>query len=260
MIGSLKVVAVIQARMASTRLPNKVLADLAGRPMLAHVVARVRMARNIDEVVVATSTGPADAAIEAFCRSEGVTCFRGSENDVLDRYYQAALASHADVVVRITADCPLHDPAVIEQVVARFDPAATDYVSNTTERTYPDGLDTEVFSMATLDRAWREATWSSEREHVTSYIWKQPDKFRIAQVTQARDLSALRWTVDEPSDLALVREVYRRLGDAALHMDPVAALLDGDELLKSVNAGIDPNEGYRISLGRDSIVRTGDGS
>jgi spore coat polysaccharide biosynthesis protein SpsF len=256
----MKTVAIIQARMASTRLPNKVLAELHGKPMLAQVVERVRAARTIDEVVVATSTGRADDAIAAFCAAEGITFSRGSEEDVLDRYYQAARAAEADIVVRITADCPLHDAAVIDLVVSRFAPSQHDYVSNTVERTYPDGLDTEVFSFAALERAWREATWSSEREHVTSYIWKHPELFRMAQVTQARDLSALRWTVDEPRDLALVREVYRRLGERALHMDDVAALLADDEALREVNAGIAGNEGYDISLRRDRIVRTGDAS
>jgi spore coat polysaccharide biosynthesis protein SpsF (cytidylyltransferase family) len=253
-----KTVAVIQARMGSSRLPNKVLADLGGKPMLAQVVARVGQARTIDEVVVATSTAPQDEAIELFCASHGIRCFRGSEDDVLDRYYQTARAFGADVVVRISADCPLHDPRVIDAVVSRYDPAKADYVSNTVERTYPDGLDTEVFSLAALERAWREAQWTSEREHVTPYIWKHPDLFRIDQVKQAVDLSALRWTVDEPRDLALVREVYRRLDGRDFTMDDVVSLVADDEVLRTVNAGIATNEGYDISLRRDRIVRSGE--
>lgn len=253
----MKTVAIIQARMASTRLPNKVLADVEGRPMLARVVSRVRAARRVDDVVVATSTNPQDDAVAAFCEAEGVACFRGSESDVLDRYYQAAGSVGAELIVRITADCPLHDPAVIDAVVARFDPATTDYVSNAIERTFPDGLDTEAFSMAALERAWREAEWTSEREHVTSYIWKHPDRFRLAQVTQDRDLSGLRWTVDEPRDLAFVREVYRRLGDGSLHMEAIADLLASDGALRAMNDGIDPNEGYKISLSRDQPTRRG---
>ena len=167
----MRTVAVIQARMGSTRLPNKVLAELGGRPMLAQVVARVRRARTIDEVVVATTTTRHVDVIEDFCAREGIACFRGSEDDVLDRYYQAARAFNADVVVRITADCPLHDPEVIDAIVGHFDPARHDYVSNTIRRSYPDGLDTEVIAMAALERAWRGATWASEREHVTPYIW-----------------------------------------------------------------------------------------
>ncbi len=255
----MKTVAIIQARMGSTRLPNKVLADLGGKPMLAQVVARVRRARTIDEVVVATSTAPQDDAIESFCATQVISCFRGSEDDVLDRYYQTASAFKADVVVRITADCPLHDPRVIDTVVSHFDPARADYVSNTVERTYPDGLDTEVFSIAALERAWREAAWISEREHVTPYIWKHPDLFRLDQVKQSVDLSALRWTVDEPRDLALVREVYRRLEGRDFTMDDVASLVADDDVLRAVNAGIPGNEGYDISLRRDRIMGTGEG-
>lgn len=240
--------------MGSTRLPNKVLADLGGKPMLAQVVARVRRARTIDEVVVATSTAPQDDAIEAFCGREGIACFRGSEQDVLDRYYQASKAFGADVVVRITADCPLHDARVIDTVVGRFDRARHDYVSNTIDRTYPDGLDVEVFSVDALARAWREAKWTSEREHVTPYIWKQPALFRIEQVVQPANLSELRWTVDEPRDLALVREIYRRLGSADFSMQDVAALLADDAALRAINAGIETNEGYEISLRRDQVV------
>jgi spore coat polysaccharide biosynthesis protein SpsF (cytidylyltransferase family) len=254
----MKTVAIIQARMGSTRLPNKVLADIDGAPMLARVVRRVRQAKSIDDVVVATSTHPQDDAVEAFCRAEGIACFRGSEDDVLDRYHGAARAAGADIVVRISADCPLHDPSVIDAVVKRFDPARHDYVSNTVDRTYPDGLDTEVFSIAALERAWREARWSSEREHVTPYIWKQPNLFRIEQVTQPRNLSDLRWTVDEPRDLALVRELYRRLGSDGFSMDDVAALLAQDEVLRSVNTGIPANEGYEMSLQRDRVVGGGE--
>jgi spore coat polysaccharide biosynthesis protein SpsF len=253
-----KTVAIIQARMGSTRLPNKVLADLGGRPMLAQVIARVQRAQTIDEVVVATSIAPQDDAIEIFCASQGISCFRGSEDDVLDRYYQAARAFMADVVVRITADCPLHDPRVIDTIVSHFDPARADYVSNTVKRTYPDGLDTEVFSLAALERAWQEATWTSEREHVTPYIWKHPELFRLDQVTQPADLSALRWTVDEPRDLALVREVYRRLDGRDFTMSDVAALVNDDDVLRMVNADIPGNEGYEISLRRDRIARTGE--
>jgi spore coat polysaccharide biosynthesis protein SpsF (cytidylyltransferase family) len=250
----MKTVAVIQARMGSTRLPNKVLADLGGKPMLAQVVDRVRHARTIDEVVVATSTAPQDDAIEAFCERGGIACFRGSEEDVLDRYYQAAKAFDADVVVRITADCPLHDPRVIDAVVERFDSGRHDYVSNTIDRSYPDGLDVEVFSIGTLARAWREAKWTSEREHVTPYIWKQPALFRIEQVVQPTNLADLRWTVDEPRDLALVREVYRRLGNRDFTMHDVAALLSDDAALRTMNAGIEANEGYETSLRRDRVV------
>jgi spore coat polysaccharide biosynthesis protein SpsF (cytidylyltransferase family) len=222
--------------------------------MLAQVIARVRQARTIDDVVVATSTAPQDDAIEAFCAEQGIACFRGSENDVLDRYYGAARTFGADVIVRITSDCPLHDPRVIDAVVERFDRRRHDYVSNTIDRTYPDGLDVEVFSIEALERAWREAKWVSEREHVTPYIWKQPTLFRIEQVVQPVNLADQRWTVDEPRDLALVREVYRRFGDRDFSMHDVVTMLSQDDALRGTNAGIATNEGYDISLQRDRLV------
>ena len=151
-------VAIIQARMGSTRLPGKVLMPIGELPMLYHVVSRAGQAALVDRVVVATSTAAADEAIAEFCASKAVGCFRGSETDVLDRYYQTALSVGASTLVRLTADCPMLDPAVIDRVVERFQylPAAYDYVSNVDPPTFPDGLDTEVFSFSALDRAWRE--------------------------------------------------------------------------------------------------------
>jgi len=146
-------VALIQARMGSSRFPGKVLEDLSGRPMLWHVVHRVRGAGRVERVVVATTDRAVDDPIARFCAQENIACFRGDEQDVLDRFYQAARADHADVVVRITADCPLIDPEVIDKVVERFQRGDCDYVSNAIRYTYPDGLDTEVFSFAALERA-----------------------------------------------------------------------------------------------------------
>ncbi len=220
--------------------------------MLAHVVSRVQRARFVTDVVVATTMNSEDDVIASFCSNDRIACFRGSEDDVLDRYYEAARAFAVDVVVRITADCPLHDPRVIDLVVSEFDPASADYVSNTIERTYPDGLDTEVLSFATLARAWRDARWTSEREHVTAYVCKHPELFRIKQVRHVPDLSALRWTVDEPRDLDLAREIVGRLPEG-FGMEEVEALLAANPLLTSINAGIVANEGYQISLQRDRL-------
>ncbi|HMF14076.1 MAG TPA: NTP transferase domain-containing protein, partial [Gemmataceae bacterium] len=152
----MRTVAVVQARMGSSRLPGKALADLAGRPVLWHVVQRVQRARRADEVVVATSTSPADDPIDYFCTRAGIPVFRGSEIDVLDRVYQAARERPADAVVRITGDCPLIDPAVIDRVLENYAGGDYDYVSNVIHYTYPDGMDVEVLSMMALARAWRE--------------------------------------------------------------------------------------------------------
>ena len=176
----IKVVAIVQARMSSTRLPGKVWADVAGHPILWHVVQRLRRARLLNQIVIATSENPADDAIAQFCEQDGILCYRGSEADVLDCYYKAASLHSADVVVRITADCPLIDPAVVDKVVHRFLDEGSDYVTNNLRYTYPDGLDTEVFSFAALAQAWREAKKPSEREHVTPYL--RAGKVRVANV------------------------------------------------------------------------------
>src|ERR1700758_4280892 len=151
------IVAIVQARMGSSRFPGKSLAEISGRPMLWHVVNRVRKARLLDNVVVATSDKSSDDPIASFCCRESIPCFRGSEQDVVDRFYQTAKQFGAECLLRITADCPLIDPTVIDQVISRFQQGDFDYVSNTMRHTYPDGLDTEVFSFAALERVWREA-------------------------------------------------------------------------------------------------------
>ncbi len=228
--------AIIQARMGSTRLPGKVLKSIAGRSMLARVCRRVCRAAMIDEVVVATTTEPADQAIADECNRLGVACFRGSENDVLDRYRHAAKRHGADAVVRITADCPLIDPDVVDRVVRCFLATRPDYASNTLKRTWPCGLDTEVLSTEALDRAHREATEPYERVHVTPYLYRHGERFRLLPVTCREDLGELRWTVDSAEDLQFVRAIYHRLdGDAfswreVLHMlaaEPGIAQLNG---------------------------------
>ncbi|MCI0577817.1 MAG: glycosyltransferase family protein [Chloroflexi bacterium] len=251
------IAAIIQARMGSTRLPGKVMMEIAGQPMLWQVANRARQATLTDQVVIATSNQKGDDPVAAFCEQAEIPCFRGSETDVLDRYYQAAQWIGADVVVRLTADCPLLDPTVVDQVAAAYLEGGCDYASNTIERTYPDGLDTEVFSFATLARAWREAELLSEREHVTPYIWKNSHLFRLLQVRQATDLSSWRWTVDEPEDLAFVRRVYERLyrpGKTFLIADVVALLVSQPELAQ-INQGFLRNEGYLRSLQHDHIIQ-----
>lgn len=222
------VVAVVQARTGSTRLPGKVLLDLAGEPMLVRHVERVRRARTVDRVVVATTTEPADDAIVSLCAKWGWECFRGSEMDVLDRYYRTALALRADVVVRVTSDCPLIDPDVADRVVREFleRQPGVDYASNTLpRRTFPRGLDTEVMRFDALQRAWREDANPASREHVTPYIYGSAGRFRLHGVTDADDHSALRWTVDTPEDLALVRRIFDHFGhDRFSWLDALALL------------------------------------
>ncbi len=246
-------VAIIQARMGSSRLPGKSMAEIEGRPMLWHVVQRVKRASLVDRVVVATSINRADDAIADMCKHDGIPCYRGSENDVLDRFYGAARAEKAAWVVRITADCPLIDPEVIDRVVRRFQRGDLDYASNAMVRSYPDGLDTEVFSFSVLERAWHEAAKTSEREHVTPYL--RSEKFRTANVES--DSTSLyqhyRWTVDELQDLEFIRAVYRAMRDkGAFGMKDVLELLEKSPGLDKMNSEIVSNRGYYKSLFEDA--------
>lgn len=250
----MKITAIIQARMTSTRLPGKVLMDLNGVPMLRQVIARVDAAGTIDQIVVATTVNATDDAVAEYCEANGIHFFRGSESDVLDRYYQAARHFGADIVVRLTADCPLLDPLVIDRVVRAFLSGEYDYVSNTIDVSYPDGLDTEVFSFPALERAWREAKLTSEREHVTSYIWKHPGLFRLSNVKHEKDFSKLRWTVDEPQDLEFVRMIYQHFSSGqAFGMEQIISLLQDHPELHEINADFERNEGYQKSLKEDNI-------
>lgn len=210
---ALKVVAIIQARMGSTRLPGKVLMDLEGETVLARVVNRLRRTRLIDELLVATTDRPADDAIIEECRSLSVPVSRGDQDDVLDRYFRAAQTGRAEVVVRVTSDCPLIDPEITDKTIAAFLEERPDYASNALVRTYPRGLDTEVMSMAALGLAWQQARKPYERQHVTPYIYEHPTEFKLLAVTEDADYSSYRWTVDAPEDLELVRAIYARLKD-----------------------------------------------
>ena len=243
------IVAIVQARMSSSRLPGKTTADVAGRPLLLRVVDRVRRARSVDKVVVATTDQSSDDPIAALCQREGTQCFRGSEDDVLDRFYKAAQTSGADIVVRITADCPLIDAAVIDKVIRRFQVGDCEYASNTLRYTYPDGLDTEVFSFATLERAWREAQKPSEREHVTPYL--RAGNFRAVNIESESPVppDTHRWTVDYAADLEFVREIYKAFPENKYfgYQDIFHLLRERPELA-TIQAETITNEGYYKSL------------
>ncbi len=223
--------------------------------MLAHQIERAMRAHRIERLTVATSTRSEDDAIESLCREFGVACFRGSLDDVLDRYYQAALMSRPDHVVRLTGDCPLADPAVIDQVIDTHLADANDYTSNVLPPSFPDGLDVEVFSFSGLETAWREATLPSHREHVTQYFQKNPARFKIGNVSHHPDLSQLRWTVDESSDFDFVTRVFERLypSNPGFGMTDVLDLLEQEPDLAKINAGIGRNEGLLKSLEADKV-------
>jgi len=209
----MRIITIIQARMGSTRLPGKVMFDLRGRTVLARVVERVRRSRLAGEVVVATTTKTADDVVAEECRRLAVEVFRGSESDVLDRYYNAADYFHADSIVRVCSDCPLIDPEIVDQTIQCFLDAQADYASNALDRTYPLGLDTEAITWHALKRCWREARAFYQRSHVTPYVYESPDQFRIVRVRGREDYSDYRWTLDTAEDLAFMRAVYDRMED-----------------------------------------------
>ncbi len=243
------VVAIVQARMGSSRLPGKVLADIGGKPMLARVVLRARRARTIDQVVVATTTDPSDDPLEAYCNSMGFPCFRGDPFDVLDRYYQAAKLFHADPIVRITADCPLIDPDEIDRTVKAFIENGVDFAANRLpppwKRTTPIGMDTEVVSFAALTRAWQEADAKYAREHVMPYLYEQEGRFKTLLVQHDPDLGHLRLTVDTAQDLELVRSIYAAFGDRDdFTLSDILQLLHEKPQLLTINADV-AHKGYQ---------------
>ena len=252
------VTTIIQARMSSTRFPGKVLREILGKPMLWHLLNRVKKSGLIKKIVVATSTKEIDQPILGIARDCGVESFAGSEEDVLDRYYQAAKKFFADPIVRITADCPLIDPQVSDKVIEYYlrNNGDIDYACNVAPPTYPDGLDTEVFSFAALEKAWKEAKKQTEREYVTSYIWKNKQIFRQLNVACAADLSHMRWTVDEEKDFLFVTEIYKGLGksgDSVFYMEDILDFLKTRPEIAAINQGIGRNEGYIKSLRKEGV-------
>ncbi len=249
----LPVLAVLQARMSSSRFPGKILVPLLGRPMLHRQIERVLRAGKITEVVVATSTDVTDDAVESLCRRIGIRCFRGSLEDVLDRFYCVAKAVRPQHIVRLTGDCPLADPDVIDTVIGVHLDGRFDYTSNVNPPTFPDGLDVEVLRFESLETAWKEATLPSEREHVTSFIRNHPERFSTFNVASGRDLSQLRWTVDEPDDLQFVERVYSSLlpQESFFSMNHVLRLLEVHPEIQEINASHRRNEGYLRSLEKD---------
>lgn len=209
----MRIEAYIQARMGSTRLPGKVLKKVMGKPLLDFLIERLRQCREIDDIVILTSKLAADDVIEQYCHEKQVACFRGSEEDVLERYYQAAMLRKPDGVVRITADCPLIDPEVVDQVVKVFrdDYPSIDYAANTLERTFPRGLDVEVFTFQALEQAHLNGKKPEEREHVTLYLYRHPELFHLRNIARTPACPSHRWTVDTPEDFALIKLILEDL-------------------------------------------------
>lgn len=246
----MNIVAVVQARMGSTRLPGKVMMDVGGRPLIEALLSRLAGTQGLDQIVLATSADPSDQLLADHVAGLGYAVHRGNLNDVLDRYYQAAREADADVVIRITGDCPLVDPAVVSSVLEAYRAGDVEYVSNTSPPTFPDGLDVEVFSFAALERAWREASEAYHREHVTPYL-RESGKFRTANVAHREDLSHRRWTVDELEDLGVVRSVFEAFAPRTdFSWLEIAELMERSPALFQGNQGIKRNEGSQMGSGQ----------
>ena len=242
----MKVVAIIQARMGSTRLPGKIMKEILGKPVILWDLDRISLSKLIDEIVVAIPYGKENDVIVDTIKeyNDKIVITRGSENDVLDRYYQAAVQANADVVVRITSDCPLIDPVVIDNVIEHFLDKDCDYCSNSLTRTYPRGLDTEVFSFKALETAWNEAKKDYEREHVTPYIIENLDKFKLLNVANDIDLSHLRWTLDTKEDFEFIGAIYERIHSKKqlFLMDDVLELMDKESELIDINKHVEQKQ------------------
>jgi len=249
----MNIIAVIQARVGATRLPGKVLKKIEGKTVLEHVINRVQAARKIDNIVVATTVKKEDLKIVQLCAKLGISIFCGSEDDVLDRYYQAARLFKAEHIIRITSDCPLIDPQVIEEVIELYLKEKADYATNTMPETFPDGLDTEIFSFKTLKIAWENAKLSSEREHVTPFVRKNPNIFKLVSLRSNINLNNKRWTIDEPKDFEFIKIIYKNLypKDSLFGMKKILNFLKKHPEIEEINNNIIRNEGYLKSLEAD---------
>lgn len=244
--------AIIQARMGSSRCPEKTLRLLYGKPLLAHVIDRTRQARGVETIIVATTVNREDDAIEGYCKENGIPVFRGSSDDVLDRYYQAAKQYNIDTVVRVTADDPFKDPAVIDLAIDTFKTHDYDYVSNTIEPTYPEGIDVEVFSFESLATAWKDAKLPSEREHVTPYIWKNGDLFKVYNFRNTVDQSHYRLTVDHDEDFVFAEKLLSLLPQNGFSFGDIVRTIDENPEIKTLNGSFVRNEGYLLSVKKET--------
>ena len=247
------IAAIIQARTMSTRLPNKILLPINDKPILYHFIERVRDAQKLDDIIVATSTKKSDDIIEKFCIDNEIKCFRGSEEDVLSRYHEAAKKFSVDIIVRLTSDTPLLDPKVIDKVITKYQETKYDFVSNffPLPRTYPDGYNIEVFSSKILEIVNQEAEKPSDREHVTTYITMQPKKFKIYRVDSEKNLSNYRLNLDYKEDFELIKAVFEGLKDNKFKLEDIINWLDNHPEILKLNSGIKPYENLLKSFEDD---------
>ncbi len=247
-----KITVLIQARTGSNRLPGKVLAEIEGKPLIWHVINRVKQIKSVQQIAIITTKKDDDKILLDFAEKNEIIGFAGEESDVLDRHYQCAKNISAEPIIRITSDCPLIDPFLVEEIIQFFLKNNYDYVSNVLPPTYPDGLDTEIFTFKTLEKIAMEAKLTSDREHVTTYISKNPNKFKIGNYTNSNNLSNYRWTVDRDVDLEFVRQIYSQIKpDTVFGFNKILEILKNNPHLLEINENIQRNEGYLKSLKND---------
>ncbi len=250
------IAAIVQARMTSTRLPGKVLKEVMGRPLLGYLIERLKMVDNIEKIIIATTTNKEDNLIIKFCEKTGLDYYRGSENDVLDRYYQTAKIFGVEHVMRITSDCPLIDPIICNRVIKEYLSSRADYVH--TGPTFAEGVDCVILSFKALEKVWHEAKLKSEREHITLYIHNHPELFKIKSLTNATNDSKYRITVDEEEDFEVVKRIFEVLyidESTPFGIESIKNFLDQYPEIQSLNSSIIRNQGLLKSLAEDSEVK-----
>ena len=238
--------------MGSNRLPGKVMELLDEKnPSLYYTVSQIRNVKKLDKIIVATTNTKEDDIIFDFTKKMNIECFRGNEDDVLDRYYQCAKEYDLDIIIRITADCPLIDPQIVNKALNEFEIGKIDYIQNLDPRTFPDGMDIEIFTFNILKEAWKNADLSSEREHVTPYFRNNEKKFNIKNFSHDKDLSHYRWTLDYHEDLELIKIIVNDIIQRPILMKDVLSLFEKNPKLFEINKKYDANEGYKLSLEKD---------
>lgn len=240
--------AIIQARCGSSRFPNKVFAKIIGKPLIWHVVNRLFCAKTINNIVIATTTNPKDDKIEMWCRENNINVYRGSENDVLNRYYCASLAFPSDIIVRITADDPFKEPAIIDKIVTKLITEKYDLVTNNFPPSFPEGIDCEAFTFSALKESEEVVTDTFEREHVTQYIYHNPEKFKIGNISFIQNLSFLRWTIDRDLDFEMVKAIYAKRdpeNNGILLMNEILEIIDRNPEIATINADVERSDMYK---------------
>jgi len=251
-----KITCIIQARTNSSRLPGKVMLKLSNTPIIVHIIDRIKKSTLIEQIILATSVNHNDQKLLDIANDNQITGFKGSELDVLDRFYNSAKEYGADPIIRITADCPLVDPILIDRMIKFFEKNNFDYISNTLKPTFPDGLDVEIFSFQTLETIMKKSNLKSEREHVTTYLKTHLDEFQTYNFENDKNLSHHRWTIDQKEDLEFMKKIYALSNSKLiLNMQEILDIISDNPELMEINYGIVRDAGYQYSLQNDEKIK-----